>query len=188
MAFWIHLFLSRLAIIMLSVRHVSCVPSDVSATPTPQSCQPPTGKAIILDVDNTLYCEETLKRLTGLGIEEQIIANTHTFCKEHLDLTPPQADDLYRKYGTTIEGIRQEYPSQAETLLESFYHQVYDPIDFSFPCKQHNDELTWMRRDILMPVIHSHHYAHFSCICHFQSTWHPILPVGMSSIYCMDWD
>jgi FMN phosphatase YigB (HAD superfamily) len=132
MAFSIHLVLSRLAIIaMLSVRHVSCVPSDVSATPTPQSCQPPTGKAIILDVDNTLYCEETLKRLTGLGIEEQIIANTHTFCKEHLDLTPAQADDLFRKYGTTIEGIRQEYPSQAETLLETFYHQVYDPIDFS---------------------------------------------------------
>ena len=117
---------------MIFARHVSCMPSDATAnTHKPQSCKPPTDTAIILDVDNTLYCEETLKRLTGRGIEEQIIDNTHKFCQEHLDLSPEQADDLFVKYGTTIEGIRQEYPSRGEEILNAFYHEVYDTIDFS---------------------------------------------------------
>jgi len=87
--------------------------------------------AIIVDVDNTLYCEESIKRRGGIGIEEQIICNTHAFCKKHLNLSPQQADDLYHKYGTTIEGIRQEYSSRANDLLEAFYREVYDPIEFS---------------------------------------------------------
>ncbi len=115
----------------------SSSPSDSSTTirpSSPQSCplqqQQKENLAIILDVDNTLYCEDTIQRLAGIGIEEQIINNTHIFCQEHFKLSPQQADDLYHKYGTTIEGIRQEYPLRKD-LLDLFYHQVYDSIDFT---------------------------------------------------------
>ena len=83
---------------------------------------------IIVDVDNTLYCEQQVKRLGRVGIEEQIVHNTHCFCQTHLNLTPEEADDLYRRYGSTIEGIRQTYPSSTH-LLERFYREVYDTID-----------------------------------------------------------
>jgi threonine dehydrogenase-like Zn-dependent dehydrogenase/FMN phosphatase YigB (HAD superfamily) len=80
-----------------------------------------------VDVDNTLYCEQQVKLVSGSGIEEQIVRNTHLFCQKHLNLTPQEADDLYRIYGSTIEGIRQTHPSSAH-LLEQFYREVYDPI------------------------------------------------------------
>jgi FMN phosphatase YigB (HAD superfamily) len=82
---------------------------------------------LIVDVDNTLYCEQQVNLVSGSGIEEQIVRNTHAFCQKHLNLTPQEADDLYQKYGSTIEGIRQTHPSSTH-LLEQFYREVYDPI------------------------------------------------------------
>ena len=84
--------------------------------------------ALVLDVDNTLYQESIA------GIEAQIVQNTHAYCKEHLGIDKEQADDLFRAYGSTIEGLKQsrwkELPDRQEKLAH-FYQQVYKDIDMS---------------------------------------------------------
>ena len=84
----------------------------------------------LLDVDSTLYRE------TDAGIEAQVVSNTHQYCKEKLGLSMEQADDLFRRYGSTIEGIRQtmwqhiDSESQKKNL-KRFYQEVYRDIDMS---------------------------------------------------------
>lgn len=107
---------------------------------------------LIVDVDNTLYSETSLRKYTGRGIEQQIVENTHAYCHEHLDhMTPHQADDLFRVYGSTIEGLRatlrrtnntteQNDPTQQERQwMQDFYQQVYSPIDVSCLHQYHNE-------------------------------------------------
>ena len=90
------------------------------------------GLVIIIDVDNTIYSEKDLLRTTGRGIERQIVENTHRFGARHFNLTSEQCDELYKSWGTTIEGLRHTLPqSQVEDTLRRFYKEVYDPIDFS---------------------------------------------------------
>ena len=87
---------------------------------------------IIIDVDNTLYSEQDLLSSTGQGIESQIIRNTHLFGQLHFNLTVDECNDLYKKYGSTIEGLRHTLPAhQVEETMARFYKEVYDPIDFS---------------------------------------------------------
>lgn len=87
---------------------------------------------IIIDVDNTIYAEKDLLRTTGQGIERQIVENTHRFGARHFNLTSEQCDELYRSWGTTIEGLRHTLPqSQVEDTLSTFYEEVYERIDFS---------------------------------------------------------
>mmetsp|Transcript_29466 Transcript_29466/g.53990 ORF Transcript_29466/g.53990 Transcript_29466/m.53990 type:complete len:993 (-) Transcript_29466:359-3337(-) len=107
-----------------SQRQVGCVVEAV--TPDAPNNSPPNissseqrNKILILDVDNTLY-DESLA-----GIERQIVSNTHAFCGTFASLTAEQADELYHKYGSTVEGLRHSHPE----LLAQFYHDVYQPID-----------------------------------------------------------
>jgi hypothetical protein len=97
----------------------------VSSSSTPSSLK---NTALVLDVDNTLYQESIA------GIEAQIVQNTHAYCKEHLGLDKEQADDLYRAFGSTIEGLKQSLwknlPGRQEKLAH-FYQQVYKDIDMS---------------------------------------------------------
>ena len=87
---------------------------------------------IIIDVDNTLYSEKDLLSSMGDGIETQIVRNTHLFGLLHFNLTPDQCDELYKKYGSTIEGLRHTLPpDQVRETMARFYREVYDPIDFS---------------------------------------------------------
>lgn len=89
---------------------------------------------ILIDVDNTLYSEKdiVLSSGNGEGIESQIIRNTHIFGMLHFNLTSNQCDELYRKYGTTIEGLRQNLPPvQVEETMPKFYDEVYNAIDYS---------------------------------------------------------
>ncbi|KAL9183753.1 hypothetical protein ACHAXT_004609 [Thalassiosira profunda] len=87
---------------------------------------------IIIDVDNTLYSEQSLVSSTGAGIESQIVRNTHIFGQLHLNLTSEECDALYRQYGSTVEGLRHTLPpEQVEDVMGRFYREVYDPIDFS---------------------------------------------------------
>lgn len=89
---------------------------------------------ILIDVDNTLYSEKDLVASTGNGegIESQIIRNTHIFGMLHFNLTSNQCDELYRKHGTTIEGLRQNLPPvQVEETMPKFYDEVYNAIDYS---------------------------------------------------------
>lgn len=89
---------------------------------------------ILIDVDNTLYSEKDLvsSNDNGEGIESQIIRNTHIFGMLHFNLTSNQCDELYRKYGTTIEGLRQNLPPvQVDETMPKFYDEVYNSIDYS---------------------------------------------------------
>lgn len=87
---------------------------------------------IIIDVDNTLYSEQQLLSATGHGIETQIIQNTHLFGQLHCNLSSEECNELYKKYGSTIEGLRYTLPShQVDDIMSKFYKEVYDPIDFS---------------------------------------------------------
>ena len=89
----------------------------------------PQRTALIVDVDNTLYKE------THAGIEQQIVAHTHAYCQEFLDnMSPDQADDLYKDYGSTIEGLRQTIWKDVDNIdekLAHFYETVYRDIDMS---------------------------------------------------------
>lgn len=87
---------------------------------------------IVIDVDNTLYSEQDLVSSMGEGIESQIVRNTHLFGLLHFNLTTEQCDELYRNYGSTIEGLRQTLPSDlVEETMSRFYDEVYNAIDFS---------------------------------------------------------
>ena len=86
---------------------------------------------IIIDVDNCLYSEQELLSSVGEGIESQIVRNTHLFGLLHFNLTSEDCDELYKKYGSTIEGLRHTLPSHlVEETMKQFYSEVYDPIDF----------------------------------------------------------
>jgi phosphoglycolate phosphatase-like HAD superfamily hydrolase len=89
-----------------------------------------TSTLIVLDIDNTLYQEQEA------GIEAQIVEHTHTYCRDVLGLDKEQADDLYRAYGSTIEGLKQTLwknyaDEQLQNELHRFYQQVYTNIDMS---------------------------------------------------------
>ncbi|KAL7451287.1 hypothetical protein ACHAWC_003116 [Mediolabrus comicus] len=67
----------------------------------------------------------------GEGIESQIVRNTHLFGLLHFNLTSEGCDELYKKYGSTIEGLRHTLPEHlVEDTMRRFYDEVYDPIDF----------------------------------------------------------
>lgn len=86
---------------------------------------------LLLDVDNTLYCENQA------GIEAQIVQNTHSYCLEKYGLDKEAADELFREYGTTVEGLKQTLwkdwgQERLQDELEAFYHGVYkNDMDYS---------------------------------------------------------
>lgn len=91
---------------------------------------------LLLDVDNTLYDEGTA------GIEAQIIQRTHAYCHQRLQVGLDQdnggidADMLFRRYGSTIEGLRQTVwkdasPDEMLYYLRDFYQTVYKGLDVS---------------------------------------------------------
>jgi phosphoglycolate phosphatase-like HAD superfamily hydrolase len=102
----------------------------MSTTYVPTMAHIPKRTLIMLDVDNTLYEEGEV------GIESQIVGKTHTYCEEVLDLSADQADELYRKYGSTVEGLKEEIwkdlsEEKLKSKLDAFYRQVYKGIDMS---------------------------------------------------------
>jgi len=120
------------------VHAVDTSSSTSSFSSTSQKFNPTSKKKVlILDVDNTLYNEEHLQSNGGLGIEEQIIRKTHAFGRKYYSLTKEQCDELYRNFGSTIEGLRDMLISQKkkdieiEQMLQQYYSYVYDGIDMS---------------------------------------------------------
>ncbi|CAJ1957284.1 unnamed protein product [Cylindrotheca closterium] len=86
--------------------------------------------AFLLDVDNTLYDE------LDSGIESQIVKNTHSYCKERFGMEKEEADDLFRQFGSTMEGLKQtilkgKLESEVHEALDDFYATVYKKIDYS---------------------------------------------------------
>lgn len=84
----------------------------------------------LLDIDNTLYNE------VDCGIEAQIVKNTHSYCKEKFGIEKEEADDLYRKFGSTVEGLKHTIwkgcpESEVQEALDDFYATVYGQIDYS---------------------------------------------------------
>ena len=95
-------------------------------------------------MDNTFYSETTLQKIKAQnqvptegkdatlcsGIEQQIIKNTHSFCRDYLNMTSDECDELYHKYGSTPEGIRMKFPNYdtLKDLFAQFYTQVYGDI------------------------------------------------------------
>ena len=95
---------------------------------------------IVLDVDNTLYSEESLRSQAGcssrLGIEEQIVRNIHAYCQDNLSLNKDQADELHHMFGSTIEGLRHTLGQdltarKMATKLKHCYENIYDGFDYS---------------------------------------------------------
>jgi threonine dehydrogenase-like Zn-dependent dehydrogenase/FMN phosphatase YigB (HAD superfamily) len=111
----------------------------------------PDGKDLVLliDVDNTLYSDRELTSINKdnecmnpwqRGIESQIIHNTHLFGLKYFNLTSHQCDELYKAYGSTVEGVRHLIDkTDVETTLSRFYKEVYDAIDFSCLFTSSND-------------------------------------------------
>lgn len=94
-------------------------------------------RVLIIDVDNCLYSERDVKASSpnALGIEEQIITRTHEFCKNHYNMTERHSQELYFKYGSTVEGLRRTvHPRdilRTRQMLEQYYNEVYGGIDMS---------------------------------------------------------
>jgi FMN phosphatase YigB (HAD superfamily) len=85
---------------------------------------PPAGQhVIVLDVDGTLYGAES-------GIEQQIVANIHRFALSCCELTPDECDELHRRHGSTIAGLKSE-KKISKDLEDRFYREVYGTIDYS---------------------------------------------------------
>lgn len=116
------------------------IPPITSSSSQPQSTSTAYSskkqKVLVLDVDNTLY-NEALTSKHGLGIETQIIKKTHEFGKKHFDLSKDECDEMYLKFGSTVEGLRSMLLSQGKSELEinnmmrDYYNEVYDEIDMS---------------------------------------------------------
>ncbi len=94
-------------------------------------------KVLILDVDNTLYDEVELRSKSGFGVEEQIIERTHEFGKKYYNLGKDECNEMYFKYGTTVEGLRQMLITRGESYVEienaikRYYNEVYENLDMS---------------------------------------------------------
>ena len=105
---------------------------------------------LILDVDNTFYSESELKTISTTstsGIEQQIVQNTHSFCQEHLKMTPDECDELFRTYGSTPEGLRVKItnPTELKDLYAKFYNHIYENINLhSLLQYSHFRPLPWM--------------------------------------------
>ncbi|KAK1748031.1 NAD-dependent alcohol dehydrogenase [Skeletonema marinoi] len=111
-----------------SILHVPRGGDVIGETPIDDDDAP---LVIIIDVDNCLYSEQELLSSLGEGVESQIVRNTHLFGLLHFNLTSEDCDELYKKYGSTIEGLRHTLPSHlVEETMRKFYSEVYDPIDF----------------------------------------------------------
>jgi threonine dehydrogenase-like Zn-dependent dehydrogenase/FMN phosphatase YigB (HAD superfamily) len=124
----------RRILISFVVCHVSVVSLPGSGIAGPPPLLP--DRLLILDVDNTLYSESQAIRTSGRGIEEQIIANTYKFC-QGLNVSRDEADALFQKYGSTIEGLRQTLwsalePEEMERFMKAYYDQVWqDDFDYT---------------------------------------------------------
>ena len=99
------------------------------------------SQVLILDVDNCLYNENALCQMTRAGgIECQIVRNTHVFAERYFGMDSVEADELYQKCGSTIEGLRDKYLNMKEEerpfdsvqkMMSEFYEVVYSNIDYS---------------------------------------------------------
>jgi phosphoglycolate phosphatase-like HAD superfamily hydrolase len=90
----------------------------------------PSSTLILLDIDNTLYSE------SDSGIEAQIVKNTHYFCRERYGMDKETADDMFRRFGSTVEGLKKTRWKDAsdeelQKKLDEFYNGVYKDIDYS---------------------------------------------------------
>ena len=106
-----------------------CLLLNMTSSHLSSDASPP---ALVLDVDNTLYKEEHAR------IERQIVQNTHSYCHKHFGMSKEKADDLFRKYGSTVEGLKhtlwKDLPSdKRQRELTAFYREVWHPqqIDVS---------------------------------------------------------
>ena len=93
----------------------------------------------MLDVDNTLYIENEM------GIESQIVANTHSYCQNVLNIDKEKADDLYRRFGSTAEGLKLETwkdlpKNELHGKLDDFYHKVWKDVNVSKLLINHDEE------------------------------------------------
>lgn len=115
---------------IIAVTKNSATPSTLIAKEKDLTQKKKVVKSILLlDVDNTLYSEKRLKLMKKRGIEQQIIENTYSFCKEKFNMTKTECDDLYREYGSTPEGLRDKFGD--DSLFPKFYDSVYKGIDMN---------------------------------------------------------
>ncbi len=87
----------------------------------------------LFDLDNTLYPE-------NIGIFSQIDEKMKSFISQKLKISKPEAFKLqklfYRKYGTTLFGLMQNYKIDPEEFL-IFVHDInFDKLKISYKLKQ----------------------------------------------------
>lgn len=88
------------------------------------------SRLVLLDVDNTLY------RDRDAGIESQIVHATHSYCQHVLGIDKERADQLYKEFGSTVEGLQRTAwkdlsNNELQKRLDDFYRTVYDNVDTS---------------------------------------------------------
>eukprot|EP00980_Cylindrotheca_fusiformis_P022863 scaffold9857_cov127-Cylindrotheca_fusiformis.AAC.9 len=131
---------------------------------------------ILLDVDNTLYRE------SAAGIEAQIVSNTHSFCLEHYGMDKSKADELFKKYGSTVEGLKRTlWHNSADRVVEKevadFYRGVYKDIDYSSlllrpkPVAESSTGYSHVKeRELLSSLLQSS--PHDLCVASNSPSWH----------------
>jgi threonine dehydrogenase-like Zn-dependent dehydrogenase/FMN phosphatase YigB (HAD superfamily) len=101
---------------------------------------------LVIDVDNTLYCDEDLQNKNVdppvKGIEEQIVKNILAYCEKHVSMDRGEADQLHLVYGSTIEGLRhtewKHLPSlMMQEQMKHCYKRIYGEIDYSALLQMH---------------------------------------------------
>ena len=93
----------------------------------------------LFDLDNTLYSE-------NCGIFQQIDVKMKSFISEKLKITKQEAFKLqklfYKKYGTTLFGLMQNYDIDPEEFL-TFVHDInFDKLSNSYKLKKKTKFIT----------------------------------------------
>ena len=111
-------------VFVLTFFQLSCM----EAIPAPDGSSSSASRLLLLDVDNTLYRE------ADACVEAQIVEGTHSYCQDILAMDKEEADELYRQFGSTVEGLQKTIwkdlsDAELEDRLEGFYRAVYDNVD-----------------------------------------------------------
>jgi hypothetical protein len=110
---------------------VTSVTASSSSTSLGSPYLTPSDRPILLlDIDNTLYNERLV------NVESQIVQGTHVYCRDVLGIEKDEADHLYHRFGSTVEGLKRTIwkdspPKELEQHLDSFYRAVYTSVDVS---------------------------------------------------------
>ncbi|CAM9734807.1 unnamed protein product [Pylaiella littoralis] len=95
-------------------------PRPVGATEAVTVAKDPSDRALILDVDGTLYGQSS-------GVEQQIVDGIHRYFGKELGLSPAECNDIHHRHGSTVWGLQQE-GRLSEDQVARYYEEVFSSV------------------------------------------------------------